>query len=60
MFRASRPLLTMYVSPEWHQSETGMREYHAMFLDQLTVEDLKRKLAKKCGINEKDISVLLK
>ena len=58
--RASRPLLTMYVSPEWHQSETGMREYHAMFLEQLTTEDLKRKLAVKCGIKEGEISALLK
>ena len=58
--RASRPLLTMYVSPEWHQSETGMREYHAMFLEQLTTEDLKRKLATKCGIEEGEISALLK
>jgi len=58
--RASRPLLTMYVSPEWHQSESGMREYHAMFLEQLTVEDLKKKLAKKCCIEENKIAAILK
>jgi len=50
----------MYISPEWHQSGTGMREYHAMFLEQLTVLDLKRKLAKKCGIEESQIIGLLK
>lgn len=50
----------MYVTPEWHQSDTGMREYHAMFLEQLTVEDLKKKLAKKCCIEESNIVAVLK
>lgn len=59
-FRASRPQLTMYITPEWHQSDTGMREYHAMFLEQLTVEDLKKKLAKKCCIEESNIVTVLK
>ncbi|XP_065666131.1 transcription factor CP2 isoform X3 [Hydra vulgaris] len=58
--RASRPLLTIYVSPECHQSDTGMREYHAMFLEQLTVEDLKRKIAKKCCIKEDCILSIVK
>ncbi|XP_057292756.1 transcription factor CP2-like isoform X1 [Hydractinia symbiolongicarpus] len=58
--RANRPLLTMYICPEWHENETGMREYHAMFLERLTVEDLKRKLAKKCGIEEHCITAILK
>lgn len=58
--RASRPLLTIYISPDWHQSGTGMREYHAMFLEQLTVADLKRKLAKKCGMQESEIVTIMK
>lgn len=60
IFRASRPLLTIYISPDWHQSGTGMREYHAMFLEQLTVKDLKRKLARKCGLEETEIIAILK
>ena len=59
-FRASRPLLTIYISPDWHQSGTGMREYHAMFLEQLTVNDLKRKLAEKCGLDDTEIIAILK
>ncbi|XP_066912968.1 transcription factor CP2-like protein 1 [Clytia hemisphaerica] len=58
--RASRPLLTIYISPEWHQSGTGMREYHAMFLEQLNIGELKRKLAKKCGLQEDGIIGILK
>ena len=50
----------MYISPEWHQSGTGMREYHAMFLEQLNLPDLKRKLAKKCGLHENNIVGILK
>lgn len=37
-----------------------MREYHAMFLEQLTVADLKRKLAKKCGMQESEIITIMK
>ncbi|XP_065053432.1 transcription factor CP2-like isoform X1 [Rhopilema esculentum] len=52
--RASRPLLTIYVSPEWRQSDTGMKEYHAIFLEHLTVEELRKKLVLKCDLEPSD------
>eukprot|EP00112_Aurelia_sp_Birch-Aquarium-sp1_P011788 Seg248.1 transcript_id=Seg248.1/GoldUCD/mRNA.D3Y31 product="alpha-globin transcription factor CP2" protein_id=Seg248.1/GoldUCD/D3Y31 len=58
--RASRPLLTMYVSPEWRQSDTGMKEYHAIFLEHLTVEELKMKLALKCDLEACDTFAIFK
>ena len=59
-FRASRPLLTMYVSPEWRQSDTGMKEYHAIFLEHLTVDELRRKLALKCDLDPTDTYAIYK
>jgi len=58
--RASRPLLTMYVSPEWRQSDTGMKEYHAIFLEHLTVDELRRKLALKCDLDPTDTYAIYK
>ena len=60
LLRASRPLLTMYVSPEWRQSDTGMKEYHAIFLEHLTVEELKMKLALKCDLEACDTYAIFK
>ena len=59
-FRASRPLLTMYVSPEWRQSDTGMKEYHAIFLEHLTVDELRKKLALKCDLDPTDTYAIYK
>ena len=59
-FRASRPLLTMYVSPEWRQSDTGMKEYHAIFLEHLTAGELQKKLALKCDLEPNDTYAIYK
>lgn len=50
----------MYVSPEWRQSDTGMKEYHAIFLEHLTVEELKMKLALKCDLEACDTFAIFK
>lgn len=60
IFRASRPLLTMYVSPEWRQSDTGMKEYHAIFLEHLTCEELQKKVALKCDLEPTDTYAIYK
>eukprot|EP00794_Sanderia_malayensis_P003411 gene3411-3902_t len=57
---ASRPLLTIYVSPEWEQSDTGMTEYHAIFLEHLTANELKQKLAVKCQLETSQVYTLYK
>ncbi|XP_032233782.1 transcription factor CP2 isoform X2 [Nematostella vectensis] len=53
--RAARPLLTLYVSLESTQQVSGMKEYHAMFLEALTLHHLRKKLANKCSITEDQI-----
>lgn len=53
--RAVRPLLTMYICLESAQQNSGMKEYHAMFLEALSLSELRKKLALKCNLNAEQI-----
>ena len=53
--RAVRPLLTLYVSLQSAQENSGMREYHAVFLEILNLSELKKKLAARCGLTPEQI-----
>lgn len=53
--RAARPLLTLYVSLQSAQENSGMREYHAVFLEILNLSELKKKLAARCGLTPEQI-----
>lgn len=55
LFRATRPLLTIYICLESTQQDSGMKEYYAMYLEALDVDHLRKKLAKKCSILENQI-----
>ena len=54
-FRAARPLLTMYICLESAQQNSGMKEYYAMFLDALSLGELRKKLALKCNLSMEQI-----
>ncbi|XP_031558197.1 transcription factor CP2-like isoform X2 [Actinia tenebrosa] len=53
--RATRPLLTIYISLESTQQDSGMKEYHGVYLEALTVNHLTNKLAKKCSLADDQI-----
>lgn len=56
--RAARPLLTMYICLESAQQNSGMKEYYAMFLEVLSLSELRKKLALKCNLNAEQIVAL--
>ncbi|XP_078376231.1 transcription factor CP2-like isoform X2 [Oculina patagonica] len=53
--RAARPLLTMYICLESAQENSGMKEYYAMFLEALSIGELRKKLALKCNLSVEQI-----
>lgn len=55
LLRAARPLLTMYVCLESAQQNSGMKEYYAMFLEALNLDELRKKLAVKCSLSVEQI-----
>ena len=55
MFRAARPLLTMYICLDSAQQNSGMKEYYAMYLEALNLGELRKKMALKCNLNVEQV-----
>lgn len=53
--RAAHPLLTLYICMESAQQNSGMKEYYAMYLEALTLVELRKKLALKCSLSVEQI-----
>ena len=51
--RATRPLLTMYVCVS--QQNGALDEYHAMFLEALSLNELRKKLSVWCNLSPQQI-----
>ena len=45
----------MYVCLESAQQNSGMKEYYAMFLEALSLDELRKKLAVKCSLSVEQI-----
>ena len=55
LFRAARPLLTMYICLESAQQNSGMKEYYATYLEALNLSELRKKLALKCNLSVEQV-----
>ncbi|XP_015772254.1 PREDICTED: transcription factor CP2-like isoform X2 [Acropora digitifera] len=53
--RAAHPLLTLYICMDSAQQNSGMKEYYAMYLEALTLVELRKKLALKCSLSVEQI-----
>lgn len=60
VFRAAKPVLTMYVCVESMQDSSTMKEYQAVYLETLTLKALKEKLAQKCNLQSIQISAVFR
>ena len=45
----------MYVCLEYSQQNTGMNEYHAIFLEALNLDELRKRLSVKCSLTPEQI-----
>lgn len=55
LVRAAHPLLTLYICMDSAQQNSGMKEYYAMYLEALTLVELRKKLALKCSLSVEQI-----
>lgn len=58
--RAARPLLTVYICLDSSQQNSGMKEYHAMYLETLNLGELRKKLALKCNLGVEQVVAIYK
>lgn len=59
-YRAAKPVLTMYVCVESMQDSTTMKEYQAVYLETLTLQELTEKLAEKCNVQSSQVSSIFR